>query len=208
MGRKQCDYVSYDRATRRWIARRPSVRKVSKVFHRFDDAKNFAVEHLHSKTVHDAPNSRKLMVQLLRSMNKIYGNRDLLMPADLQDAMARHICDSDVFESEPAAEVLSIMLKYRLVRVAFSAALRAHGKLSKKRPLTTEDRAHRLWFCLQRVAVEAGKCEPQCALQPPTKLPPKRAKMVPNPPGTATNMPASTLLGHMSSIGRAHAKSH
>ena len=159
MGRKQCPYVSYDRAVGKWRARRPSVCRVTKVFQGFADAKNYALAHLLPKSGHDAPNSRLRMVQLLRSMSKIYGHQDL-MPADLQDAVARHICDSDVFESEPAAEVLSIMLKYRLVRTAFSAALRAHGQVLKKRQVTVENRARRLWHCLRQVVVEAGKCGP------------------------------------------------
>jgi hypothetical protein len=58
----------------------------------------------------------------MQKMARIY--KSPLIPADLSDAIARHISDDDVFRREVGAEAVCIMLKYRPVRVCFTTALR------------------------------------------------------------------------------------
>lgn len=156
MGRR-CPYVCFDKANNCWIARRRSCVKKKKVFSSFVAAERYALTHLVSDTPRRAPLARQRMVMHLQSLSKIYGHQQLL-PADLQDAMARHVCDSDVFQAEPAAEVLSIMLKYRPARTVFSNVLRMRKHRVKVSAVSVSERAERLWQCLRQVAIELAKC--------------------------------------------------
>lgn len=154
---RRCPYVSFDKANNYWVARRPTVTKHKKVFANFAAAQKYALQQLAVDTPHHAANSRRRMVTHMQSLSKIYGHRQLV-PADLQDAMARHICDTDVFQGEPAAEVLSVMLKYRPVRTVSSHVLRIANHKVKKTQVSKVVRARRLWQCLRRTALELTKC--------------------------------------------------
>lgn len=154
---RRCPYVCFDRANNRWVARRRTISKQSRVFSSFAAAQKYSLQQLVADTPHHAAFSRQRMVTHMLSLSKIYGHRQLV-PADLQDAMARHICDADVFQGEPAAEVLSVMLKYRPVRTVFSHFLRIANHRVKNTQVSKVVRARRLWQCLRRTALELAKC--------------------------------------------------
>lgn len=149
---QKCRFISFDKFNNIYKVRHKRLSGGAKVFKTYAQAKNFV-----KRTLGDIPSGRvQSVTNLLKAMSFVYGRNTPLMPADLQDAVSRHISDSDVLRGDVGAEVLSIMLKYQPVRTAFSTFLRR-----RKTSTLPAAQAKRLWTCLRSAVLEVSKLGPQ-----------------------------------------------
>jgi len=151
---KICQYVTFDKFNNVYKVRHKNLAGRCKIFTKYESACAFVVKSF--EIADQRMGAVQSATELLRKMSYVYGLNSPLVPADLNDAVARHLCDADVFRDEVGAEVLSIMLKYQPIRIAFSTALR-----STRRPTNPEMRAQRLWRCLCSAVLEISKSGPQ-----------------------------------------------
>ena len=154
---KKCPFVSYESKRNRWVARRSSVVPGRKVFNTFRAACRYAHASL-GAALPRTPTQR--VIATMRALSRVYGRP--LIPADLADAVARSMADGDVFQDEPCAEIISIMLKYRPVRICFAAALR---NSTLRAGAVKEVRAQRICECLQRCVKDCSKVKVTKELQ-------------------------------------------
>ena len=116
---KKCPFVIHDKVRNRWVCSRSCVRPGRRIFKTVKAAREYAVAVLRAE-VPEKPGQRTMTT--MHRMVRIY--KSPLIPADLSDAIARHVADDDVFRHHVGAEAICIMLKYRPVRVCFTTALR------------------------------------------------------------------------------------
>jgi len=102
--------------------------QVARVFHTKAAAERHAISmygaRIGTKGMQTPGRARQLL-DSIKHLGTVYGaGHHCLVPGDLADACSRRVTDRDLFQCDPGLEIISIMLKYRPVRTAFSFALR------------------------------------------------------------------------------------